>query len=147
MLFNNFDENEVFNQYARIMQEQGNLEKKANYTMSPSLLGDDDYTEIDVTAELQRIAAENSQDGKLYGVVSDDILSSAHPEGSTKIVDAPDGLGEVETLEDEQAKMQAVAEAKVKLASMVLNLATDLDQNGFAAFAKNLDKAVESFLE
>jgi hypothetical protein len=146
MFFDQINTEEVFNEYARIMQKEGNLEKKASYVVPKSFLGDDNYTEVEVHAELQRMAAEGSEGGKLYNIVSEDVAKSAHPEGSTKIVDAQEGLGEVETLEAQQTKMKDVAEKKVKLAKAVMAFATDLDKAGFISLAKNLDEKIVPFL-
>jgi hypothetical protein len=146
MFFDQFNSEEVFNEYARIMQQEGNLDKKASYVVPKSFLGDDNYTEVEVHAELQRIAAEGSEGGKIYDVVSEDVVKDAHPEGSTKIVDAAEGLGEVETQEAQQTKMKDVAEKKVTLAKMTLSLATELDKDGFIALAKGLDEVIAPFL-
>lgn len=145
MHFDDFDIDEVFSDYARIMQDGGHLEKKATYVVPKSLLGDSNYSEIDVNEELRKIAAENGG-SKLYGLFSEDVMSGAHPEGSTKVADAPDGLGEVETLEAAQQKMKDVAEKKVKLAKLILSIAADLDASGFHAMAQELDLKTAEFL-
>lgn len=145
MKFDDFNVDEVFNNYSRIMTEKG-LDKTASYVVPKSILGDDNYTEIDLSEELRKIAAKESEHSKLYDLVSEDVLSSAHSGGSVKIVDAADGLGVVETDKDQQAKMLEVAQKKAKIAERVLNLSSQLDKEGFVSFAKSLDKAVTNFL-
>lgn len=145
MYFDDFDTEEVFANFAKIMQDEGHLDKKASYVAPRNLLGDDDYSEIEINDELKRIAAENGG-SKLYDIFTEDVMSGAHPEGSTKIADAPEGLGEVETLEDAQKKIHEVAEKKVKLAAKVLELANELDQEGFTNLAMGLDEKVAEFL-
>ena len=113
MYFDDFDTEEVFANYAKIMQDEGHLDKKASYVAPRNLLGDDNYSEVEVNEDLKRIAAENG--GKsLYNIFTEDVMSGSHPEGSTKIADAPDGLGEVETLQAAQKKIHEVAQKKVK---------------------------------
>jgi len=145
MYFDDFDTEEVFANYAKIMQDEGHLDKKASYVAPRNLLGDNEYTEIDINEDLVRIAKENGG-GNLYDIFSEDVMANAHPEGSTKVADAPDGLGEVETLEDAQKKIKEVAEKKVKLAGKVLALATELDLEGFTNLAMGLDEKVAEFL-
>lgn len=144
MHFDNFDIEEVFNDYAKNMRDGGHLEKKATYVVPKSMLGDSNYTEIDVNEELRKIAADSGN--SLYGLFTEDVMKGAHPEGSTKIVDAADGLGEVETLEATQAKMKDVAEKKVKLAKLVLAFASEIDAAGFHSLAQELDTKAAEFL-
>jgi len=139
MFFDEFDVDDVFNNYAKIMQDEGHLTKKANYVVPKSMLGDDKYTEVEIDRELRKIAADGGVN-KLYGLFTDNLVQGAHPEGSPKIVDAVDNLGVVENLDATHKRMLDVAAAKVKLAQKVLRLANDLDNSGFISFAKNLDR-------
>jgi len=141
MKFNDINVNQVFDEYAKIMSDKGHLEKKANYSLPEFVVGNNDYSEIEINDVLQRMASE-----KLYELDSEDVLGGAHPEGSTKIVDAPDGLGEVETLEATQKKIHDIAEKKIKLAKMVVALINDLDKNGFSELTKDLDNKLAGFL-
>lgn len=146
MFFDNLDVNEVFDNYAKLMQEGGHLEKKANYVVPKSLLGDDKYTEVEIVDELRKLAAKGGSE-KLYEIFSEDLMKDAHPEGSPKMVDAADDLGVVENLEDKHKAMLEVAQAKVKLASKVFALASELDGQGFVSLAKNLDHVAARLIE
>lgn len=141
MHFNDVNVDQVFNEYAKIMEESGHMSKQATYSLPDFVAGSDDYTEVDTRGTLLRLAEE-----KLYDLSSEDVTSGAHPEGSTKVVDAPDGLGEVETLEAAQKKIQEVAEKKVTLAKLVVALLDDLDRDGFNDLRKDLDEKLAAFL-
>lgn len=141
MQFDDVNIDQVFNEYAKIMQDEGHLNKQANYTVPDFVVGNQDYTEVETQDVLRRLAGE-----KLYELDSEDLFGSAHPEGSTKIVDAPDGLGEVETIEAAQKKIQDIAEKKVTLARKVIALTNELDKDGFAELAKELDEKLAVFL-
>jgi hypothetical protein len=146
MFYNKVDTEEIFDSYAKLMQDGGHLEKKANYVVSKSLLSDDLYTEIDVTRDLQKIAAgaDSKKLNKLFA--GNDLMDEAHPEGSVETVKAADDLGVVETLADRQKVMIDIATAKVKLAQKLFTLAASLEQDGFANLVPGLDKAASELL-
>lgn len=147
MKFDNFNVEEVFSNYAQIMQENGSLQKNASYTVPHTLLDQTgNFAEIDTKEAFNKMAKEGGVD-KLYGLFSDDLYHTGHPEKSPKMVDASDGLGVVENLDDKHKGVMQVAESKVKLASRVLDLATELDQAGFTAIAVSLDRAAERLLQ
>lgn len=141
MLFDKFDKDEVFSHYAALMEN--NLEKKASYEFPVNML-DENYSEIDISDVINKIAENEAK--KLYDISSEDVLKSAHPEGSTKIVDAQDGLGVVETQEEAQKKDMQVAQKKAAIAEKVIKLTAELDKGGFTSLAYDLDAALAKFL-
>ena len=141
MNFNKIDVDQVFGEFAQIMHDGGHLEKKANYSLPGFVVGNNDYTEVETIDTLKRIAEE-----KLYELSSEDVLGRAHPEGDVKIVDAPDGLGDVETLESEHAKIEEVATKKVTLAKKVIALINHLDKDGFETMTSDLDSKLAAYL-
>lgn len=135
MHFNDVSADQVFGDFAKIMQEQGHLDKQATYSLPDFVVGEDNYSEVEISGTLKRLANE-----KLYDLASEDVVSGAHPEGNTKIVDAPEQLGEVETIQTAQKKIHDIAEKKVKLAQMVVAFSDELDKDGFSGLSKMLDE-------
>ena len=143
-MFDNFEVDEVFSDFSKIMKEKGHLETELNYTMPKGILERSNYSEISIQADLEKIAAKSGND--LYNIFTEDVMADAHPEGSTEILEAVDGLGEIETIQKTHEKMMSIVEKQTKIAGKVLRLSSKLDAQGFRSLAEDLDKKVASFL-
>jgi len=147
MRFNDFDLNSVFDDFADIAEKEGLMKKKANYTLPASMLSQTESDEIDISYELESMAADERE--ALYKQTKEnELLGEAHPEGNKKLegLDAKDDLAVIEDLPGLRRRMLEVVNKEVKvkagrIAVELLKLADKLDEAGLKTMADNLDAA------
>lgn len=144
MRHTDLDDSEVFNAFMKIAEEQGLLDKKAEYI----------YPDYDLSVQSNDldfgITALAARESGLYGVTQgngDDLVNDAHGKGPSvsDLMVKPEGdLSKVETIVEQHKKTREIAlkmpTGKVAaLATKLAALACELEDAGFIATADALD--------